>query len=288
VLNLLDETIRVLLDQAWPAPPAKPGFFFTIPNDEWRDGMAGTTMRLNIYLYEIRENRDWRRAPLDPIPQPDRTVVMSRPPVYLDCHYLLSAWSPAENTTQLAPVEDEHAVLSAALRVLYNNPIVRPSTLGVAGGGPVFQQAEIGLTVAPPEGPRVVNDFWSTMKLPWRPAVQLIATAPLDLAFDTPPAPPMITFVQRYTLVGTATLEEWLQLGGWVLKQSDGSALPNATVVHVATGRSVPTDVQGRWTMGGLHRGVHAFRASAPGLTADTHNINAPDGPATQHIFRLT
>jgi len=50
----------------------------------------------------------------------------------------------------------------------------------------------------------------------------------------------------------------------------------------------VRSDAEGRWTMTGLHRGVHPFRASAPGLTDDAHNINAPDGLPAQHIFRLT
>jgi len=292
VLNLLDETIRELFDQRWPVAPAKPGFFFTVPNDKWQADVTnlGTTIRLNIYLYEVRENRDWRRPPLDPIAQPNRTVVMSRPPVYLDCHYLISAWSPAADEVLLQPVEDEHEILAAALRILYNAPTVTPQSLGVTGGGPVFQAAEIALTVAPPEGPRVVNDFWSTMKLSWRPAIQLVATAPLDLFFDEPAVPRMITFLQRYTMIGSspASLEEWIQVGGWVLRQTDGSAIPAATVRHEPTGRSVTTDAEGRWTMTGLRRGVHPFRASAPGFTDDSHSINAPDGAPAQHIFRLT
>lgn len=290
MLNLLDETLRTLLNTGWTAPPPKPAFFFTVPNDKWQADVTnnGTSMRLNIYLYEVRENRDWRRPELDPIDLPNNTVSFSRPPVYLDCHYLISAWSPTEDTELLTPVEDEHATLAATLKLLYNNPIVTPATLGVPGGGPVFQQAQLAFTVAPPEAPRVLNDFWSTMKLPWRPAIQLIVTAPLDLMVDEPPAPRMITFTQRYALIGTTALEEWIQIGGWVLKQVDGSAVPNATVLHVATNRAVATDPDGRWAIDGLRRGTHAFRASATGLTDDAHSINVPDGAPNQHIFRLT
>jgi hypothetical protein len=290
VLNLLDETIRTLLDTRWAAPPAKPGFSFNVPNEKWRDDVSdhGTGMRLDLYLYEVRENRNWRRPGLDPIANPDRTVTLSRPPVYLDCHYLISAWSPSETTTLLTPVEDEHEVLAATMRVLYNNPSVTPADLGVAGGGPVFQQASIELAVAPPEAPRVLNDFWSTMKLPWRPAIQLVATAPLDLVYDLPPATRLTRLVERFATVGGGTVEEWIQLGGWVVRQADGGAVADATVRHVASGRAVTTDGEGRWTMTGLRRGTHAFRASAPGLTADAHDIDVPDGAAMQHVFHLT
>jgi hypothetical protein len=288
VLNFLDETIRTLLDTEWVAPPAKPEFFFTVPNDAWQSDVTnnGTKMRLNIYLYEVRENRDWRRAPLDPIPLPDRSVVFSRPPVYLDCHFLISAWSPSETTTLLKPVEDEHATLAAAMRILYRNPEVIPTDLGILGG-PVFEQARIALTVAPPEIPRVLNDFWSTMKSPWRPAIQLVATAPLDLLADTPPARRVITLIQRHRFVDTVPSEDWMQIGGWVVKQLDGSAVPAATVRHDATGRTVTADAEGRWIMTGLQAGTHAFVASAAPFIDDAHNITVPNGAIAERVFRL-
>src|SRR5262249_51345911 len=157
----------------------------------------------------------------DPIVVSGNTAVLSHPPVYLDCHYLISAWSPTEDGEATTPIEDEHAVLAEAMRVLYRNPDVNPAALGIVGGGDVFQQAHVYLTVFPPEAPRVLNDFWSTMKLPWRPAIQLVATAPLDLLQDTPPEPLMTTFIQRYAvLVGTGGVEERITIGGWVLKNA--------------------------------------------------------------------
>lgn len=291
MLNLLDRVIEKVLDSGWTPtpPPAKPGFFFTIPDDEWRNKVkSGTQVRLNIYLYEVRENVSLRRSQWDPIELADHSSILSRAPVYFDCHYLLSAWSPSEDSEALAPMLDEHQVLAEALRVIIRNLDVNPAVLGIAGGGPVFQQARVSLTVAQPEAPRVLNDFWSTMKLPWRPAIQLVATAPLDLLQDSPPAPPMTTFIQRLVQIGVAGgLDEWITLGGWVLNPDD-TPIAGATVRHVTTGETMITDSEGRYVFAGLRRGTHTLRAEAAGKTPVQRNLNVPDGPPTDHIFKLS
>lgn len=290
MLNHLDQVIRTVLDTNWTAapPPAKPVFSFSVPDDAFRARVrTGPDMQLNIYLYELKENRDFRRAPWDAIELSDRTSVLSQPPAYFDCHYMISAWSPAEDTDITQPSVDEHEILGEALRGLLSNPDVTPATLGVPGGGPVFQQAHVYLTVAPPEMPRALNDFWSTMKLPWKPAIQLVVTAPVDLLRDLPPAPLMATFVQRYGLIGAAEFDEFVQIGGWVLTPAD-VPIAGATVLRVGTTDQTTTDAQGRFSFARLRRGVHRLRATAPGMSTDEHNVNVPAGPPEEHIFKLT
>lgn len=289
MLNLTDLLIQTVLDTGWTTtpPPAKPGFYFTIPDQDWRTKvLAGMGTRLNIYLYEVRENRNFRRAEWDPVTLADRTVVLSEPPVYLDCHYLISAWSSTEDSEMTSPVLDEHQTLSEAMRVLLRNPDVVPGALGI-GGGPVFQNAHVYLTVAPPEPPRVLNDFWSTMQLPWRPAVMLVVTAPLDLLFDSAPSPIVVTMIQRYALIGTPGLEEWIEIGGFVVKAADGSPIAGATVNWNDANVAATTDSQGRYIFIGIRRGVHSFTASAPGMTPVNRNIDIPADPPATHIFQL-
>jgi hypothetical protein len=290
MLNHLDALIRKVLDTGWTAmpPPAKPDFFFTVPDEAWRAKVKNAPrMRLNIYLYELRENRDFRRADPDLVSLPDRSVVASQPPAYFDCHYLLSAWSPSEDSEMFDPVRDEHEVLAEAMRVLLRNPDVVPGALGVHDGV-VFTNAHIYFTVAPPEPPRVLNDFWSTMKLPWRPAVMLVATAPIDLLQDFAPSPIVTTFVQRYSLDNGVSAEELAAIGGFVVKASDGKPIPNGSVVRLATGEASLTDAQGRYTFVGLSRGKHKFRAQAPGMQAIERDIDVPVDPPDTHVFKLT
>jgi Pvc16 N-terminal domain/Carboxypeptidase regulatory-like domain len=301
MLNLVDRVIEKVLDTGWKSPPTKPGFFFTIPDEEWKKKvLMAAGVRLNIYLYEVRENLDMRRSQWDVITLADNSSVLSRPPAYFDCHYLLSAWSASEDSEAVSPMLDEHEVLSEALRIIMRNPDVVPAALPPTPGVvplSVFGQAHVYLTVAPPEAPRVLNDFWSTMKLPWRPAIQLVATAPLDLLLDSPPSPPMTTFIQRYghTQDGLAlagTIDEYIQIGGWVISDVDDSPIAGATVQRVGDAGAVldesTTDSAGRYTFIGLRRGFHTVRASADGVSPKTRVLNIPDGPQGDLVFALS
>ena len=288
MLNLVDNLILKLLDTGWTTPPAKPTFFFTVPDTEWRAKVkTRTELQLNIYLYEVRENRNFRRASWDNVPLADGSVVLSEPPVYLDCHYLISAWSPTEDSDLASPVLDEHQLLSETLRVLLRNPDVVPAALGIPGGGVVFQNAHVYLSVAPPEPPRVLNDFWSTMKLPWRPAVMLVVTAPLDLLMDSAPSPLVTTFIQRFAQIGSTTIEEIIDIGGLVLRAADQSPIPGASVVRLDNNDTAITDAQGRYVLTGIPRGVHRFQASASTMTAVELDIDIPAASPTNYIFQL-
>jgi Pvc16 N-terminal domain/Carboxypeptidase regulatory-like domain len=291
MLNLVDDLIRRVLDQGWPTtpPPAKPGFFFTVPDEDWLTKVrSGVGLRLNIYLYEISENRSFRRASWDNVTLTSGDIVASQPPTYIDCHYLISAWSQVEDSELASPVLDEHQSLAEALRILLRNPDVVPGALGVIGGGPVFQEAHVYLTVAPPEPPRVLNDFWSTMKLPWRPAIMLVVTAPLDVLRDADPSPPLTTLIRRFTLVGTATIEEEIMIGGLVVKAADQSPIAGATVTRLANNQVATTDALGRYAFTGLPPGVHIFRAAAPSMSPVDRSINVPSDPPETHVIQLS
>jgi hypothetical protein len=295
MLNLVDQLISRILDTEWTTtpPPAKPGFFFTIPDEEWQAKVKqGLGDRLNIYLYEFAENRNFRRSQWDIVDLPSQTVALSMPPAYFDCHYLISAWSPAEDGEATNPVLDEHQVLAEALRILMANPDVNPTALGIGGGGPVFQNAHVYLTVTPPEAPRILNDFWTTMKLPWRPAIQLVVTAPLDLLRDTVLPPLVVTMVQRYVMLPSGTQEELVEIGGWVLRAADDAPIASATVQRLTMAGEVldqsTTDAQGRFIFTGLVAGVHRLRATAPAMTPLQRDLDILSAPLADHVFKLS
>lgn len=289
MLNLLDKIIFKLLDTDWTPPPTKPDFSFNIPNEDWDKKVKNEQkLFINIYLYEVSENRNFHRASWDNVPLADGSVVLSQPPAYIDCHYLVSAWSGIKEGEMVSPVQDEHQALSETLRILLRNPDVVPAALAIPGGGQVFQNAHIYLTVASPEPPRVLNDFWNTMKLPWRPALMLVVTAPLDLLVDSPPSPVVTTLIERFTQIGSTTVEELITIGGLVLKAADDKPVNEATVQRLDSEEISRTDSQGRYVLTGIPPGLHKFRASATGFTPVEKDINIPADSPAKYIFKLT
>lgn len=115
----------------------------------------------------------------------------------------------------------------------------------------------------------------------------LTVTAPLDLLMDSPPSPVVTTLIQRYALIGSPTVEEWIEIGGLVLKAANQSPIQGATVTRLDNNEQVITDAQGRYIFTGIRRGVYTFLASANGMTPIQRNINIPAGPPADHIFQL-
>lgn len=308
----LDQVLETILNNAWLAPPSPPNIDFGVPDERWHTKiMSETGQWLNIYLYEIQENRQFRRSHWDVIEQPNRTATAVAPPVYYDCHYLISAWSTASadhnpGSLQDSPVRDEHETLGEALRILLRHPDVVPAQLegvALANSSPVFQQAHIYLSVTPPEPARVLNEFWNTMKQPWRPAIQLIVTAPIDLRQEKDGSD-LVTVLIHSRLVtsgklsdrqnGNQHLEERIQIGGWVLA-ADESPIKMAVVQRItadgAVLEEVSTDVNGRFTIVGLTHGTHRLRIGAPGKRTAIQDINVPetaDKLPEAYIFRLS
>ena len=108
----LDEALRTLLQRELTGT----GFdgiavAFEAPDREWAATVTQPT--LNLFLYDLRENRERRKAGWDGSSNGEATIE-TRPPLWLDASYTLSAFSRA--------VEDEHRLLSQALTALSSYP----------------------------------------------------------------------------------------------------------------------------------------------------------------------
>jgi hypothetical protein len=289
MLNLVDRVVERILDSGWPAALAKPAFSFAPPDESFPAFVvnAGGPV-LNIFMTDVRENRHFRRPEWDKVELGGTNAAFSHPPVYLDIVYLVSAWSPANDQIAADPVGTEHRYLGEALRILLRNPDVVPQAVGLPNGGAVFSAGHLYFSAAYPEAGQPLNDFWTTMKRGWRLAIQLTATAPIDLLFDSPPEPLVLTLIQRYLVVGSSTAEQRIQIGGRVVRAAGGGPVEGATVRLLAAGQEITTDSRGRYSFVGLRPGLHRIRASATGLTAVERDVNVPDGPPADHIFELS
>ena len=171
MLDDLDQTLKKLLVEELPRVTEKiePDGFdirFDVPNREFKSRLSKPA--LCLYLYNIQENRDlrgqvWQRN------RRNGSVATRRPPVRLDCAYLVTAWSNE--------VEDEHRLLTGAARVLFRNPILPREVLQ----GALADDIEITTLVAQPENFKDVVDLWSVLDNDLRASVRVTVTVPLEL-----------------------------------------------------------------------------------------------------------
>lgn len=298
MIDELDATLHELLAGAVPAlqdvstTVADDQVAFRPPDDAWRTHVAGSLKRraLDVYLVDVHENARLRSN--ERVRVYDQGIVADEPaPVRLDCHYLVTAWSPAQETAGRSA--DEHRLLyQAAAALLAHRPLVAvdvwggtlPPTVATLPG-----DAQLPLTVAPAEGYPHLSYFWSAMGADprWKPALSLVVTLPvLGRRFDH--GPPVAT-----ATAGVEPGDRLVAIGGRVLDATAaGDPVPVGgawVAVQDATGRrlsTTETDGDGRFRLGGLGESTYTLSALATGLGSLRRTLDVPS-PTGEYDLRF-
>lgn len=300
MLHLLDELLRkILLDGVTglqadpPPPPPKPPVIedqvgFRAPDNEWADDVVDLQLNaLNVYLVDLRENRKLRSNERER--RFDNGLAYDDPaPARLDCHYLITAWSPTkELTPQVEPVLDEHELLYQATAVLLKNAPLNPSRVYPLNSGPLndwparFREVDLPTAVAPVEGFPKLAEFWGTMgaNQRWKPALYLVVTVPVELLREI--AGPMVTTrITEYRHSGRPeTAEVWIQIGGTVFDK-DGHTVAGAWVrletISDEPLQTTETDAKGRFTFNNLRVGRYQLRTRTAAGEKVRQNVDVP------------
>src|SRR5512146_862456 len=109
MINDLDETLKQLLIQKAGLDPSEVDISFDIPTRDWSTPVTRPTV--NLYLFDIRENRTLRETDWDEEPHADGTVTSRRVPVRIDVSYMITCWTSAP--------EDQHRLLWRVLETLF-------------------------------------------------------------------------------------------------------------------------------------------------------------------------
>src|SRR5262245_33231361 len=120
VLEDLDDTLKKMLDDAAAPSTVKSAQVSFLTPDK---AFAPTEKTVDLFLYELKENRELR----DPEPVLERvgpSVVRRRPPLRLDCSYLVTAWS---TSTGAAKVIEEHKLLGLTYQWMSRFPTIPPT-----------------------------------------------------------------------------------------------------------------------------------------------------------------
>ncbi len=202
----LDDTLKQLLIGRCPLDPSQVDVTFDVPDREWSASLARPT--INLYLYDIRENRELRETDWITERRGSEATGRRRPPVRVNLSYLITAWTRA--------VEDEHRLLWLVLATLFRHPVLAEDLLL----GDLRQQGRpLRLATAQPDGVlRDPGDFWAALDNQLKPSISLTVTAELDLevAIKAPPA--------REVAVALASMADRDEAARRAKRGGDGSA----------------------------------------------------------------
>lgn len=177
----VDASLKALLSGA--IADEKAVISFDAPTEEWANKLKGAVV--NLFLYDIQEDLDGRKADWDDIRDERGRVIARQPPARrYRLTYFVSAWA--------STAEEQHHLLSEILRTVPQREII-PYELLV--GTLKEQEMPVVLQVGVPgQGAGAsAPHMWDALGIPPRAAVELVVIAPLKPVADTDLAPPADT-----------------------------------------------------------------------------------------------
>jgi hypothetical protein len=137
----------------------------------------GAVPRLNLFLYQVTPNPGWRNADLPSRDASGRRV--SKPPLALDLHYLLTAYGIADLQAEVLlgyglQLLHENPVLSrAAIRTALNpSPVsgaLLPSVYQALHSADLAEQVELLKITSSPMNTEEISRLWSALQAHYRP-----------------------------------------------------------------------------------------------------------------------
>lgn len=279
----LDDTLEAILnDAAAPIELRNAAVSFETPDRTFTP--AQTTV--NLFLYEVKENRELR----DPVPITEfvgGNFIRRRPPLRVDCLYLVTAWSSQMGAARVA---EEHRLLAQALLWLSRFPTIPE---GFLLGSLADQPFPPPTLVAQMNSEKNVGEFWTALGSPPRPGFYVVVTIAMDLAVQVSEGPPVVTKEMRLKRkmppgVAEPLLTTVFEIGGTVRHAMTLAAIPNAQVTLLELARVATTDEEGRFRFDDLGAGNYTLRTTAAGFTTLDRPIVIPGPTLNAYDIGLT
>jgi hypothetical protein len=278
MINDLDETLKQLLIQKAGLDPSEVDISFDIPTRDWSTPVTRPT--INLYLFDIRENRQLRELDWDEESSIDGQVTRKRIPLRIDVSYMVTCWTSA--------VEDQHRLLWRVLETFFRNT---PLPDEVLQGQMNHLLRPARTEIAQPDGIlKNVSDFWGALENQLRPAINVVITLELDLNQITV-APMVFAQISKLGLpmmardhagreyAMRALQPGWealpLRLGG-IIHDKNGRPVGGAAVRLIRTlpngspvqfGPTVASGVDGRYILENVPQGRYTFVVEVSGQT---------------------
>ncbi len=157
MIHDLNSTLKVILQHELPKPlDEQVAISFDPPDDQFPPPSV-TPPAIDLFLYDIRENRDLRSNEWSLQRESDGTGRRCMPLVRVDCSYLITAW-PSQSTPNRSA--DEHRLLSEVMMVLLRFPTLPEWLLQ---GGLTAQELPLPTAVLQPGHLQSLGEFWQAL-----------------------------------------------------------------------------------------------------------------------------
>ena len=157
MIHDLNNSLKVILQHELPTPLNEQVAISFDPPDDQFPPPSVTPPAIDLFLYDIRENRDLRSNEWSLQRESDGTSRRSMPLVRVDCSYLITAW-PSQSTPNRAA--DEHRLLSEVMMVLLRFPTLPEWLLQ---GGLTAQELPLPTAVLQPGHLQSLGEFWQAL-----------------------------------------------------------------------------------------------------------------------------
>jgi Pvc16 N-terminal domain/Carboxypeptidase regulatory-like domain len=281
----LDATLATILGNgAAPAELQAADVSFEPPDKNFAP--VGPT--LNLFLYEVKENRELR----DPQPivvQSGASFVRRMPPLRVEGVYLVTTWS---DKTGAAKIAEEHLLLGQAIAWLSRFPVIPASFLQGSLAAPP-QPFPPPMMVAQVEANKNAGEFWSALGSTPRPGFYLSVTISIDLGLEIPEGPPVVTkeMILKEKMppgVIEPVLADFFEIGGIVRDANTLAPIANAGVTLVELERATTTDAEGRFRLNNLEAGNYTLRTVAAGFSQSDTAIVVPGAVLNAYDVNLS
>jgi len=164
MINDLDKTLQKMLASEIPSL-SEAHIYFDTPDDKF----APSTPAIDLFLYDVRENRELRSNEWQ-VERHNGVAVKTPPFVRVECSYLITAWA--------GDIASEHALLGSVLRALLRHPVIEASLLQ---GALASQPLPPPTTALQPGKLQSVSEFWQALGDKPRTALYYTVTIAIGL-----------------------------------------------------------------------------------------------------------
>lgn len=186
MIHDLDKTVEELLAQELPPElVSQVTISFATPDDQFPPTSV-TLPAIDLFLYDVRENRELRNNEWIVERQSNGTATKKRSPVRVECSYLVTAW-PSESAPN--PAQDEHHLLGEVMKVLLRHSTIPAAVLQGSLKG---QEPPLPAITLQPGRLQSLGEFWQALGGKPKAALNYTVTIGVEVHKAVESGPPVI------------------------------------------------------------------------------------------------